>query len=430
MNVLFKCSCRLLLGTALVLGSGCATKNPEWLTGPTGAFCATGLNGSCLKALAEKSYADATAKEVAVRKAASENAAGNKPSGNNELSTEHKLSASPLSMPKEPIAQADLKHTREHDSQSVQEVSQLNEKPLLDPPLKSDIEKPATEDLNKPTTVDSTQGADSVTNHNAAEMVNDSIPSLAFGIAAIGATAKDADGYQPTEQVVESLKAGGFLNVGTGPVTDAQIGEAKRIADKALRADTLTRMLSLRSRSMTEEQVNGVLNELYVLDKGQYANALIVKLPGLLKVGDLERAKALQSLLLNSPVTKDRPFSMLAFVATCYTMAGMKQDAGDIVRDAIRGGVELTPDDQKLIRLSITVANGSYPMMQEFYDFESDNARLSAYLTIAVVARQLDMPTIAHHSIADAVKFIQKAAVKVDRQKALSQILSVSPGII
>ena len=47
-------------------------------------------------------------------------------------------------------------------------------------------------------------------------------------------------------------------------------------------------------------------------------------------------------------------------------------------------------------------------MMQEFYDFESDQAILSAYLTIAVIARQLDNPSVAHHTIADAVKFIRR----------------------
>ena len=108
----------------------------------------------------------------------------------------------------------------------------------------------------------------------------------------------------------------------------------------------------------------------------------------------------------------------------------MKQDAGAIVQDFLEDGGELSIDDQKLITLAISVSNGSYPMMQEFYDFKSDEARLSAYLTIAVIARQLDNLKVAHRAVADAVKFIQKAAVKVDREKALSQILAVSPGII
>jgi len=32
--------------------------------------------------------------------------------------------------------------------------------------------------------------------------------------------------------------------------------------------------------------------------------------------------------------------------------------------------------------------------------------------------------------VADAVKFIQKSGAKLDRTKALSQILAVSPGVI
>lgn len=438
MSVWLRGASRLLLGTALVMGGGCVSKNPEWLTAPTGAFCAKGLNDGCLKALAEKSYADATAKEVADRKAAQAPApvmpGQDRPSDTGSVSNVPEQAASPEGGPAAATEPATSKSSELHDLHWAQvkqllNVPPLTISPLIAPSLKFDFQMPAKHADVISTEISDAHGADSAANPTQ-KLVDDSIPSLAFGIAAIGATAKGAEGYLPSEQVIESKQAGSLLNVGSGPVTDAQIGKASRIADKALRADTLTGMLSLHSRSMTDEQINGVLNELYSLDRGQYANALIVKLPGLLKVGDLERAKVLRGLLLNSPATKDRPFSMLAFVATCYTMAGMKQDAGDIVREAIRNGVELSADDQKLVRLSITVANGSYPMMQEFYDFESDNARLSAYLTIAVVARQFDMPIVARHAIADAVKFIQKAAVKVDRQKALSQILSISPGIM
>lgn len=439
MSVWFRRSSRLLLGTALVMGGGCASKTPEWLTAPTGAFCAKGLNDGCLKALAEKSYADATAKEVADRKAAQAlapvKATQDRPADTGSPSSVPELSASPEGVTAASTVQETSNASELHDLLGAQEKQllifpPLMIPPLLPPPLKFDIQMPAKHPEVASTEVSDAHGAAAATDHQALQLVNNSIPSLAFGIAAIGATAKSAEGYLPSEQVIESEQAGRFLNVGVGPVTDAQLVEASKIADKALRTDTLTGMLSLHSRSMSDEQINGVLDELYSLDRGQYANALIVKLPGLLKVGDLERAKALRGLLLNSPATKNRPFSMLAFVATCYTMAGMKQDAGDIVLEAIRNGAELSADDQKLVRLSITVANGSYPMMQEFYDFESDNARLSAYLTIAVAARQLDMPSVARHAIADAVKFIQKAAVKVDRQKALSQILSVSPGIM
>nr|CEK41992.1 hypothetical protein PQBR57_0039 [Pseudomonas fluorescens SBW25] len=423
------------------MGGGCVSKNPEWLTAPTGAFCARGLNDDCLKDLAEKSYADATAKEVEDRKAAQAPAPvmpdQDRPADADvdSLFNVPELPASPEGVTAPATVPATSKPSELRDLHWPQVkqlliVPSLIIPPLLAPTLKFDIQIPAKHAEVISTAFSDAHGAGLETNDQAQKKVDDSIPSLAFGIAAIGATAKGAEGYLPSDQVVESKQAGSLLNVGSGPVTDAQIGKVSKIADKALRADTLTGLLSLHSRSMTDVQINGVLNELYSLDRGKYANALIVKLPGLLKVGDLERAKALRGLLLKSPATIDRPFSMLAFVATCYTMAGMKQDSGDIVREAIRNGVELSADDQKLVSLSITIANGSYPMMQEFYDFESDNARLSAYLTIAVVARQLDMPGVARHAIADAVKFIQKTAVKVDRQKALSQILSVTPGIM
>lgn len=434
MTVLFRYSPRLLLGAALILGSGCAAKNPEWLTAPTGAFCASGLSDGCLKSLAEKAYADATAKQAAIQKSASAPVT-DKEAGAQPSEKENQPSKTDADQPEAGILKQDADQpvatpTVEHTATSDKAEGQGSDQPQPSVLSSGGADKPTGKSTTAIEVFPHAQSAVAPVEHEVPETINDPIPSLAFGIAAIGATATETGGYLPTEKVVEWKEAGGLLNVGAGPVTNAQIKQASKIADKELRANTLIGMLSLHSRSMTEEQINGVLNELYALDKGQYANALIVKLPGLLKVGDLERAKELRLLLLKSAATQDRPFSMLAFVATCYTMAGMKQDAGDIVRESIQGGDQLTADDQKLIRLSITVANGAYPMMQDFYDFESDDARLSAYLTIAVIARQLGEPSVTHRAIADAVKFIQKAAVKVDRQKALSQILAVSPGVI
>lgn len=189
-------------------------------------------------------------------------------------------------------------------------------------------------------------------------------------------------------------------------------------------------MLTLYSRLMTEVQINRALNSLYDLDKDVYNTALIIKLPGLLNVGDLERAKSLRNTLLEAKAKPDRPFSMLGYVASCYTMAGMGQDAGEIIRESVTSGMALSPDDAKLIGMAISVANGSYPLMQEFYDYRSDEVRLHAYITIAVIARQLDRPDVAHRAVSDAVKFIQKSSVKIDRQRALSQILAVTPGVI
>ncbi|MPQ69259.1 hypothetical protein [Pseudomonas sp. MWU12-2323] len=256
------------------------------------------------------------------------------------------------------------------------------------------------------------------------------ILNLAFGAGAIGAATDSVPGYVPSDKVAGFKDAGALLKV-EGSITNSErIARARKISDPALRADVLSRLLTLYSPSMSGDQINTVLNALYELNKDKYTNALIVKLPGMLKLGDLERAKALRDTLLDTEVSPDSSFSMLAFVASCYTMAGLKQDATDIVVREVREGADLSEDDKKLIGMAISVANGSYPMMQDFYDYRSDEVRLHAYLTIAVIARQLDYPSVAHRSVADAVKFIQKSAVKLDRQKALGQILALSPGIL
>lgn len=426
MKGMFRAGPRLLLLVSVCL-HGCATKNPDWLTAPTGAFCASGLNDKCLKALAEKAYADATAKHVAAQAAEKAHEAEMAAKGaTDSINSQEAGSEAPQLVKSNDAGGAEGVDAVKPEGTPVatkadsREVQSKNATNPLDHAEKVGISNGINTNASPDQSIEMTPPPNS----------DGSISTLAFGIAAIGAIAAGADGYLPSEKVIQSKEAGAILNVGTGPVPDSLLEKAGKITDKELRVDALSGLLSLHSRSMSEDQINTVLNELYALDKGQYANALIVKLPGLLKIGDLERARALRDLLLSSKASTDRPFSMLAFVASCYTMSGMKQDAGAIVQDFFQDGGELSVDDQKLIGLSISVSNGSYPLMQDFYDFKSDDARLSAYLTIAVIARQLDNTSVAHQAVADAVKFIQKAAVKIDRTKALSQILAVSPGVI
>ena len=202
------------------------------------------------------------------------------------------------------------------------------------------------------------------------------------------------------------------------------------IGDPQLRAKTITEKLTLYSRRMTDAQLGAALNALYDLDREQYETALIVKLPGLLKIGDLERAKALRQELLNTVQSPSRPFSMLAYVASCYSMAGMSGDAGAIVREAAKRGSQLSKDDGNLVRMAVEVSRGSYPAPQDFYDFRSDEARLEAYLTLAVLARQIENPVIERQAIWGAVKFLQKSSVRIDKQKAFASILMVAPGVV
>ncbi|HDS1721562.1 hypothetical protein NPS53_08635 [Pseudomonas putida] len=367
-----------------------------------------------MKSFAEKAYADATARHVVAQGA----------------ETARLAKVAEQSQPDVPVSK-DIEPSKKgeadgHESSATPQDQNVEEGKGSGAPV---IVVPANEATDAKS--ESPSPSSDISKPEAPTPIPDgSLPKLAFGVAAVGASASDADGYQPSTKVIQSKEAGALLNVGPGPISDPQLELAAKIADKELRADALSGLLSLHSRSMSDSQVNTLLNELYALDKGQYANALIVKLPGLLNVGDLERAKALREVLLGAKVSPDRTFSMLAYVASCYTMAGLKQDAGAIVIDAIPEGAKLSADDQRLISLSISVSNGSYPMVQDFWDFKSDEARLSAYLTIAVIARQLDSPAVAHQAVADAVKFIQKSGAKLDRTKALSQILAVSPGVI
>ncbi|HBP6379220.1 TPA: hypothetical protein L6A07_29050 [Pseudomonas aeruginosa] len=256
------------------------------------------------------------------------------------------------------------------------------------------------------------------------------IPALEFGSAAIAANLVEPKGYVPSDLALQYREAGLLLNLESEPISKEHIGRVYDIPDADLRAKTLSTFLVLYSKGMSDSQVDEILNVLYELDQRRYEEALIIKLPALLKNGDLERAKALRHVLLGEVGRQADQFSMLAYVASCYTMIGLKQDAGDIVRDAVSGGLKLSADDRTLIKLAMAVSNGGYPMIQDFYDFKSDQARLDAYLMLAVIGRQLNIQGVERRALSDAVRFIQKSSARIDRASALAAILAAAPGAI
>jgi len=386
--------------------AGCASNNPEWLAQPSGAFCADAITKECLKAFAEKSYTESTARVVSNRNLTDQSA------------------VEPSTSSQAPSNEAEVERGGEGADGVTATPSEGNgakedSKPQLSEDLPDDLD--ATPHVKEDIPPHPDASAERTDNHEG------SIPTLALGVAAIGASAADADGFVPSEAVTHSLTAGSILN--QDGFSSARINEAQTIHDKALRSEVLASIVTLHANSLSEEQTNDVLNDLYALDKGQYGMALIVKLPGLLKEGDLERAAALRDALMEAS-SRPRYFSMLAYVASCYTMAGLKDDAGAIVRKAYADGRELSADDRKLIAMAINVGDGHYPMLQEFYDYQSDEARLHAYLTLTVIARQFDRKDIATRAMGDAVRFIQKSSVKLDRVRALGLILSLTPGVI
>jgi len=386
--------------------TGCASNNPEWLAQPSGAFCADALTEKCLKAFAEKAYTESTARVVSNRNLTDQSAVEPSPSSqapSNEAEVERGGEG------------ADGVTATPSEGHGAKEDS----KPQLSEDLPDDLD--ATPHVKEDIPPHPDASAERTDNHEG------SIPTLALGVAAIGASAADADGFVPSEAVTHSLTAGSILN--QDGFSSARISEAQTIHDKALRSEVLASIVTLHANSLSEEQTNDILNDLYALDKGQYGMALIVKLPGLLKEGDLERAAALRDALMEAS-SMPRYFSMLAYVASCYSMAGLKDDAGAIVRKAYADGRELSADDRKLIAMAINLGDGHYPMLQEFYDYQSDEARLHAYLTLTVIARQFDRKDIATRAMGDAVRFIQKSSVKLDRVRALGLILSLTPGVI
>lgn len=246
----------------------------------------------------------------------------------------------------------------------------------------------------------------------------DAMSQLAFGISIDG-------GEIPLEkdQVLDDRTAA-FGEAGKRLRSENQVAihAINEMKDTEAKAYALSRLLIIRGASMPDEQVNTVLNELFALSKDQYLTGLWVKLPALLQHGDYERAAVLRNVLLDG-APQNQPFSMLALVASAYTIAGLKDDAWGIAKAESEKGRELTDDDRKLINAVMEAASTNYPAPQVFFDFTSDQVRLDAYLTISALAHQVGKPELASRALNDAVKFIQKSSVKIDRKKALANIL-------
>ncbi|WP_162962026.1 hypothetical protein [Pseudomonas aeruginosa] len=400
--------------SAAILG-GCSSPSPQWLIEPVGAFCAAGIDQPCLQAFAAHAYAD-VASDFIVPSAPKDVSPPNDPAQQQEDAGQTVV-GSPSGDWSCPVPSL-----VESASQQPKVPSELAEK-------EASVEGEGASSADAAAPLPANDGAND-SRALSPQVDQGAILALEFGSAAIAANLVEPKGYVPSDLALQYREAGSLLNLESEAIEKEHIERVYGIPDAGLRAKTLSTLLVLYSKRMSESQVDEILNVLYKLDQRRYVEALIIKLPALLKTGDLERAKALRHVLLGEVGRQSDHFSMLAYVSSCYTMIGLKQDAGDIVRDAVASGLELSPDDRTLIKLAIAVSNGGYPMIQDFYDFRSDQARLDAYLMLAIIGRQLDIQGVEKRALSDAIRFIQKSSVRIERASALASILAAAAGAI
>ncbi|HBO2935261.1 TPA: hypothetical protein L4R50_000257 [Pseudomonas aeruginosa] len=400
--------------SAAILG-GCSSPSPQWLIEPVGAFCAAGIDQPCLQAFAAHAHAD-VASDFIVPSAPKDVSPPNDPAQQQEDAGQTVV-GSPSGDWSCPVPSL-----VESASQQPKVPSELSEK-------EASVEGEGASSADAAAPLPVNDGAND-SRALSPQVDQGAILALEFGSAAIAANLVEPKGYVPSDLALQYREAGSLLNLESEAIEKEHIERVYGIPDAGLRAKTLSTFLVLYSKRMSESQVDEILNVLYKLDHRRYEEALIIKLPALLKTGDLERAKALRHVLLGEVGKQPDHFSMLAYVSSCYTMIGLKQDAGDIVRDAVASGLKLSPDDSTLIKLAIVVSNGGYPMIQDFYDFRSDQARLDAYLMLALIGRQLNIQGVEKRALSDAVRFIQKSSVRIERASALAAILAAAAGAI
>lgn len=261
----------------------------------------------------------------------------------------------------------------------------------------------------------------------ASPTVSDQSMRLIFALGIMGG---EWQGAPLTESEKTAYVSGGVLYVAEGIALDQQIHGALAITERHWSLAALSALVITQGHRMHDDQLNLALNRLYAGDQSMYQLSLIVKLPKLLRIGDYDRAGALRDSLMASKISATHALSMMPYVTGCYAMLGLKDDAKAFVRSWDKSGNALTMDDRKLLAMAMYAADHTYPPLQSFYDYESDEARLQAHLTLVTIALQAGDVKLARQGLFDAVRFIQKSAVKVDRSQALYQIMVLTPGLI
>lgn len=168
-----------------------------------------------------------------------------------------------------------------------------------------------------------------------------------------------------------------------------------------------------------------MLSELLLHDPEGYYMVQASRLPVMIALGDLERARALRDELLEEGVQLSPHLSIVALVSSSYAVAGLDTDALTILRGASEKGTAITEDDLQLIKLMAQAGKGDYPSPQDFLFFTDDSTRFEAYIAMAQLTHSVGTGSQSKRLIQEAVTFIQKTSYAGDEEKSLARILQL-----
>lgn len=208
---------------------------------------------------------------------------------------------------------------------------------------------------------------------------------------------------------------------------DLAISNALVIHDEDAKLFALLHIATLASRANDEGAIGKTLSILNHEDRAAYMEALQSRLVTLLAIGDLERAKSLQELLLSYYTASPDNTMAIARVAISYVTAGHVADANEFLRGASSQVPELrTEDVARLLSIMVNAAKGEHPSPQDFYDFSSDEMRLQAYVQLALFYERSGNLGLSRKTSSDLSRFVQKSSLKVGHAataQALSRVL-------
>lgn len=229
---------------------------------------------------------------------------------------------------------------------------------------------------------------------------------------------------RPDQELLLAAESVSFARQGRFP--DA-LRQLEQVNDRDARSFALQKIAVLASIAGDEKSTATALNILIEEDEDAYMEGLQARLLVLLKRGDLERASALRTVLIEHALKADGDPLQIVQVAISYLTTGHTADANSVLQAATPAVSAIGKDDLSLlVGLLAEAVKGSYPQPQEFFTFSSDAMRLQAYVQLALFYGRSGQTAYTRRIAADMSRFAQKRSYRADvneTAKGFSRVL-------
>ena len=211
------------------------------------------------------------------------------------------------------------------------------------------------------------------------------------------------------------LAAGDAVEMARSGDLSAAVDAVIALEDDQAKRFALQKAAVLAAKANDQAQLGRVLVLLSQDDQRGYMEGLQARLLNLLSIGDLERAAALQTELLDGLTQDDAGSLAAAQVAINYVVTGHVEDANAFLRKAAASNPKAgSKDVRQLLNMMVAASQGIYPPPQEFFDFSSDAVRLQAYMQLAIFYDRIGQSDYSRRIAGDMARFAEKRSFRGD----------------